>query len=116
MAQASDVFTKGDTDLKVLEVKSWPKSRGVRDFAPVSLFAIHFAVSGYIGHSGRNREINGRLHCEQVVLRDQESYRDRHPMPSCTQAVACRLPFTEPTYCFRGQLPWSKILEASPIP
>ena len=38
MAQASDVFTKGDTDLKVLEVKSWPKSRGVRDFAPVSLF------------------------------------------------------------------------------
>ena len=34
----SDVFTKGDTDLKVLEVKSWPKSRGVRDFAPVSLF------------------------------------------------------------------------------
>ena len=40
MAQASD---EGDTDLKVPEVKSWPKSRGVRDFAPVSLCADQLA-------------------------------------------------------------------------
>jgi hypothetical protein len=39
MARASDVFTEGDADLKILEVKSWLKSRGVRDFEPVSLFA-----------------------------------------------------------------------------
>jgi hypothetical protein len=39
MARASDVFTEGDADLKVLEIKSWLKSRGVRDFEPVSLFA-----------------------------------------------------------------------------
>ena len=39
MARASDVFTDGDPDSKVLEVKSWLKSRGVRDFEPVSLFA-----------------------------------------------------------------------------
>jgi len=39
MARASDVFTEGDADLNVLEVKSWLKSRGVRDFEPVSLFA-----------------------------------------------------------------------------
>jgi hypothetical protein len=43
MAQASDVFTEGDTDLKVPEVKSQPKSRGVRDFALVSLFADQLA-------------------------------------------------------------------------
>jgi hypothetical protein len=39
MARASDVFTEGDADLNVLDVKSWLKSRGVRDFEPVSLFA-----------------------------------------------------------------------------
>jgi 5'-3' exoribonuclease 1 len=39
MARASDVFTDGEADSKVLEVKSWLKSRGVRDFEPVSLFA-----------------------------------------------------------------------------
>lgn len=39
MARASDVFADGDADSKVLEVKSWLKSRGVRDFEPVSLFA-----------------------------------------------------------------------------
>ena len=82
----------------------------------LSAFAIHFAESGCIGHSGCNREISGRLHCEQVILSDQESYHDRHPMPSCTQAVTCCLPLTEPMFCSQGQLPWSKILEASPIP
>ena len=39
MARASDVFTDGDPDSKVLEVKSWLKLRGVHDFEPVSLFA-----------------------------------------------------------------------------
>jgi len=60
--QASDVFTEGDTDLKVPEVKSWLKSRGVRDFGPVlvcrsackgryrsSAFSIHFTESDSIG-------------------------------------------------------------------
>jgi 5'-3' exoribonuclease 1 len=43
MAQASEVLTEGDTDLKVPEVKSWPKLRGIRDFAPVSLFSDQLA-------------------------------------------------------------------------
>jgi len=37
MGRASDVFTDGDPDSKVLEVKSWLKSRAVRDFEQVSL-------------------------------------------------------------------------------
>jgi hypothetical protein len=39
MARASDVFIDGDADSKIQEVKSWLKSKGVRDFEPVSLFA-----------------------------------------------------------------------------
>jgi 5'-3' exoribonuclease 1 len=38
MARASEVFVNGDADSKVQEVKSWLKSKGVRDFEPVSLF------------------------------------------------------------------------------
>jgi hypothetical protein len=67
MARATDVFPNGEADLKIVEVKSWLKSRGVRDFEPVSLFADqltkvsvfsdfgdHFAHSGSKGHCGRN--------------------------------------------------------------
>lgn len=39
MARASDVFPGGNGDTRVNEVKAWLKSRGVRDFDPVSLFA-----------------------------------------------------------------------------
>ncbi|KAF9562573.1 hypothetical protein CPC08DRAFT_633933 [Agrocybe pediades] len=38
MAKASDVFKVRDPDGKVKEVKAWLKSKGVRDFEPVSLF------------------------------------------------------------------------------
>jgi len=38
MAKAFDVFPDAEADLKVQEVKSWLKSKGVRDFEPVSLF------------------------------------------------------------------------------
>ena len=69
MARATDVFPNGDADSKIVEVKSWLKSRGVRDFEPVSLFADqltkvgafpdfwnHFTHYGSKGHCGRNRE------------------------------------------------------------
>lgn len=39
MARASDVFPGDSSDAKVNEVKAWLKSKGVRDFEPVSLFA-----------------------------------------------------------------------------
>lgn len=39
MARASDVFPGGNGDARVNEVKAWLKSRGVRDFEPVPLFA-----------------------------------------------------------------------------
>ncbi|KAH7926368.1 hypothetical protein BV22DRAFT_1009198 [Leucogyrophana mollusca] len=39
MARASDVFHGGNADAQVKEVKSWLKSKGVRDFEPVSLFS-----------------------------------------------------------------------------
>ncbi|PPQ77620.1 hypothetical protein CVT25_011231 [Psilocybe cyanescens] len=38
MAKASDVFPGPDPDAKVKEIKNWLKSKGVRDFEPVSLF------------------------------------------------------------------------------
>ncbi|KAH9481103.1 5'-3' exoribonuclease 1 [Psilocybe cubensis] len=38
MAKASDVFAGPDPDGKVREIKNWLKSKGVRDFEPVSLF------------------------------------------------------------------------------
>ena len=43
MARASDVFPGGNGDARVNEVKAWLKSRGVRDFEPVSLFADQLA-------------------------------------------------------------------------
>ncbi|KJA19823.1 hypothetical protein HYPSUDRAFT_143219 [Hypholoma sublateritium FD-334 SS-4] len=38
MAKASEVFLGPDPDAKVREVKNWLKTKGVRDFEPVSLF------------------------------------------------------------------------------
>ncbi|KAF9001496.1 XRN 5'-3' exonuclease N-terminus-domain-containing protein [Cyathus striatus] len=38
MAQASDVLSGPDPDSRVKEIKGWLKSKGVRDFEPVSLF------------------------------------------------------------------------------
>lgn len=38
MVKASEVFPGPDPDGKVKEVKNWLKSKGVRDFEPVSLF------------------------------------------------------------------------------
>ncbi|KDR68528.1 hypothetical protein GALMADRAFT_78457 [Galerina marginata CBS 339.88] len=38
MAKASEVFPGPDPDGKVKEIKNWLKSKGVRDFEPVSLF------------------------------------------------------------------------------
>ncbi|KAG5351974.1 hypothetical protein C0989_004328 [Termitomyces sp. Mn162] len=38
MAQASEIFPGSDTDARVKEIKGWLKSKGVRDFEPVSLF------------------------------------------------------------------------------
>ncbi|EGN98636.1 hypothetical protein SERLA73DRAFT_25616, partial [Serpula lacrymans var. lacrymans S7.3] len=39
MARASDLFKGDNPDARVKEVKSWLKSKGVRDFEPVSLFS-----------------------------------------------------------------------------
>jgi len=38
MAKASEVFPGADPDGKVKEIKHWLKTKGVRDFEPVSLF------------------------------------------------------------------------------
>ena len=38
MAQAADMFSGGDPDARVREIKGWLKAKGVRDFEPVSLF------------------------------------------------------------------------------
>ncbi|KAK7466207.1 exonuclease II Exo2 [Stygiomarasmius scandens] len=38
MATAADIFSGSDPDGRVREIKSWLKSKGVRDFEPVSLF------------------------------------------------------------------------------
>lgn len=38
MAKASEVFLGPDPDAQVREVKNWLKTKGVRDFEPVSLF------------------------------------------------------------------------------
>jgi hypothetical protein len=38
MAKASEVFPDSDSDAKVREIKQWLKTKGVRDFEPVSLF------------------------------------------------------------------------------
>lgn len=42
MARATDIFD-GHADAKVKEVKSWLKSKGVRDLEPVSLFSDYLA-------------------------------------------------------------------------
>ncbi|KAL4264437.1 5'-3' exoribonuclease 1 [Pleurotus pulmonarius] len=39
MAKAEEVFSGPDPDNKVKEIKAWLKSKGVRDFEPVSLYA-----------------------------------------------------------------------------
>lgn len=38
MAKASDILRVADPDARVREAKGWLKSKGVRDFEPVSLF------------------------------------------------------------------------------
>jgi 5'-3' exoribonuclease 1 len=38
MAKASDILRVADPDARVKEAKAWLKSKGVRDFEPVSLF------------------------------------------------------------------------------
>lgn len=38
MAKAAEVFPSSDPDTKVKEIKQWLKTKGVRDFEPVSLF------------------------------------------------------------------------------
>ncbi|KAH6913536.1 exonuclease II [Coprinopsis sp. MPI-PUGE-AT-0042] len=38
IARATDLFHNGDADARVKEIKGWLKSKGVRDFEPVSLF------------------------------------------------------------------------------
>ncbi|KAG6889401.1 hypothetical protein C0992_005394 [Termitomyces sp. T32_za158] len=38
MAQASEILSGPDPDARVKEIKGWLKSKGVRDFEPVSLF------------------------------------------------------------------------------
>jgi 5'-3' exoribonuclease 1 len=38
MAKASDILRVADPDARVREAKAWLKSKGVRDFEPVSLF------------------------------------------------------------------------------
>lgn len=38
MAKASEVLPGADPDSSVKEIKLWLKSKGVRDFEPVSLF------------------------------------------------------------------------------
>jgi hypothetical protein len=38
MAKSSEVLPGPDSDARVREVKGWLKSKGVRDFEPVSLF------------------------------------------------------------------------------
>jgi hypothetical protein len=43
MAKASEVLHSSDPDAQVKEVKAWLKSKGVRDFEPVSLFCDQLA-------------------------------------------------------------------------
>jgi hypothetical protein len=43
MLQASEAFPGSDSDAKVKEIKAWLKSRGVRDFEPVTLFSDELA-------------------------------------------------------------------------
>lgn len=38
MARASDIFPGPDPDSRIREIKAWLKTKGVRDFEPVSLF------------------------------------------------------------------------------
>lgn len=38
MAKASEILRVPDPDARVKEAKAWLKSKGVRDFEPVSLF------------------------------------------------------------------------------
>ncbi|KAF5374511.1 hypothetical protein D9615_009091 [Tricholomella constricta] len=38
MAKAADILPGADSDARVREIKNWLKSKGVRDFEPVSLF------------------------------------------------------------------------------
>jgi hypothetical protein len=39
MLRASDAFPGSESDHKVREIKAWLKTRGVRDFEPVTLFS-----------------------------------------------------------------------------
>ncbi|KAF6755356.1 exonuclease II [Ephemerocybe angulata] len=43
MAQAADIFAGDDPDGKVRDTKGWLKTKGVRDFEPVSLFCDHLS-------------------------------------------------------------------------
>ena len=38
MVKANEVFRDGNADAQVKEVQNWLKSKGVRNFEPVSLF------------------------------------------------------------------------------
>lgn len=38
MAKAAEILPGTDSDARVRDVKGWLKSKGVRDFEPVSLF------------------------------------------------------------------------------
>jgi len=62
MAKASEILRGPDYDARLREVKAWLKSKGVRDFEPVSLYCDVLSkviVLTALGSFGIHRETTG---------------------------------------------------------
>jgi hypothetical protein len=60
MAKASDILRVPDPDARVREAKAWLKSKGVRDFEPVSLFCDQLTKVSLHRRLERHRPISDR--------------------------------------------------------
>jgi hypothetical protein len=78
MTKASDIWINEDADARVKEVKAWLKTKGVRDFEQVSLFADHLSKVGCIicfskdinlNQSRLIRSMSSKLRSWQTILR-----------------------------------------------
>lgn len=112
MAKSSEVLPGPDSDARVREVKGWLKSKGVRDFEPVSLFCdqltkvclaasvCRFSGSDIdLGHRRRNRKACRQFHSQQIIVGYQESHRERNPETGGPQACSCYLSPSKSTFC-----------------
>ena len=76
MTRASDIFTE-NADARVKDVKTWLKSKGVREFEPVSLFSDQLTkdtvgeIEAYADNINKNRSTAARSEEHTSELQSQ---------------------------------------------